>query len=99
MAYDADAGDTVTFYLKSSPHSDLFSMIGNLLSVSRRVDSEAPVPNSVTIEVVTSDSSGLAGPDLTVTLTVHDVNDHAPRFTSDIYRGTVQGQLEITTIT
>lgn len=91
-AYDPDFNDSVTLQLLDTQYSDLFTLKGRSLAVDRRIDREANVPNIINLQVVTTDQYGLQGPVLKITVTVNDINDHAPVFEQDVYRGQITGK-------
>ncbi|ELU05647.1 hypothetical protein CAPTEDRAFT_217492 [Capitella teleta] len=88
-AFDPDFNDTVTFQLLDSQYSDFFTLNDRQLMVDRRMDRDLKIPGTVALQVGTTDQSGLSGPVLEITVTVDDINDHAPVFQKTSYKGSV----------
>ena len=83
-ATDADASSTITYSITGGVDHSLFSITGGVLSFSAAPDYEAPGDDDGNndYEVVITATDGTHGTTQTVTVTVTDVDEIAPAFTS-----------------
>ena len=105
VATDADAGQTVTFTLSGGADEDLFSITpAGVLTFNRIPDSENPTDterNNIYKVIVTATDGQVPARTTTqaLNITVTDVNEHAPLFTSVADVEVPEGSTVATTIT
>jgi|GEM_PF-1630304 len=81
-ATDADAGSTLSFSLTGGADQALFGLTGADLSLLVAEDYENPTQQDQTYEVEVTVTDGTNDTQQTITVSINDLNDEAPVFTS-----------------
>jgi hypothetical protein len=104
FAWDRDVilGDWIDFIVEDSEEAYMIGLDNNTGSVfvNEVMRLEDHLPNKTfDFFIHVYDSQALkAENDIRLTLTVHDINNHAPFFDEQSYNGTVQGDLRSSTL-